>query len=182
MKTIKGLSLLIILNLTYLHANNIMMKNDYILLNDMNSITTQEHQLTTLLKKRNLISFKQGERNFLHYLSTLETGDKTLHLHGTEIPVIKEQLVMIKSFWKENRKLFVKSISQTEYQEVADVALNLLKIKMVKLKKLYENSYTQYQRKVRLNNIIRAYTKTDKPVPFFNCKKESPKTELISSL
>ena len=182
MKTIKRLTLLIILTLTSVNANKIMMKNDYILLNDMNSIMLQEHQTTTLLKEKSLSSFKEAERGFLHYLNALERGDKILHLHGTNIPVIREQLIGIKSFWQKNRKLFVKSISQKSYQEVADVALNLLKIKLVKLKKLYENSYTQYRRKVRLNNIVREYIKTDKSIQFFNCSRERATIELISSL
>jgi hypothetical protein len=115
---------------------------------------------TGLDAKKALNSLKKSMVLFDKTIKGLKNGDKSLKLHGTNLPKILKQLDVANNSWQECKPLIIKAIKKKNDQSVTTKTIDCLdrtKNEMNKAVVLYTKSLNRQKQVMKLNALIGSF-------------------------
>ena len=158
--------MLLLTSTTALHANDYALVSNYPLLTDMKMAKKQKKVLTQMSKiisnhKNNKNKLFRLKKEFSMVIDGLLKGDKSLHLHGTKLVVLKNKIKTIKLLWKQEKDILDSAINNKMYENEAYATIRKLKKSIVSLNKLYTQSYSRYKQNSVMKSLVKSYMKND---------------------
>jgi len=164
-KTIMTFTLLLTSTLT-LQANDYALVSNYPLLNDMKMAKKQESVLEEMNKtisdhknnnKTKLLTLK---KQFSTVIDGLLNGDTSLHLHGTKLVVLKNEIKTIKLLWSQEKTILDSAVNNRMYEDEAFSTIKKLQQSLISLNKLYSQSYNRYKQNSVMKSLVKSYMKS----------------------
>lgn len=145
------------------------------LANDIN-LAGRQRMLTQRMAKDLLLISSGGERekylkDFHHSrilfdktLKGLIDGDPKAGLVGTDLPDIRNQLILVRKLWSIKQRLLDKAVNENSDVAEAISSLDKLRRQMNRAVGLYALSIERQKRNIRLDSLVNDYTKRRKAV------------------
>jgi hypothetical protein len=140
-------------------------KSEFLLAHDMNLAGKQRMLLEKMSKSlltANQNDFKLSQKLFTQTLKGLFEGDSSLKLKGTNLPLITQQLGIIKQLWEDSQEKLQSAIESGKETKTAIIALENISIEMDKSIKLYTASLNRQQQRNEFSSLIKIHTSLEK--------------------
>jgi len=98
--------------------------------------------------------FKASRQLFTQTLEGLVNGDKELHLKGTKLPKIRQQLKVVKEMWQTQQPLLDHALNNKKELQKAIEGLDKILIEMNHASTLYTKSINRQKQRLKLNALI----------------------------
>jgi hypothetical protein len=147
--------------------------DNYKLLNDMRLAQKQQEIIVNMNKELSkkdikIKSLTKEAERFDKVLTGLIEGDLSLHLKGTNLPIIQTKLKEVKKLWNiELNILKDKSLTKDE-KEKAIANLNNIMVKMSEAITLYNKSYERFKQKSKISSIVNRHISKKNQLIEFN--------------
>ncbi len=106
--------------------------------------------------KQYLTDFKKSKKLFSKTLKGLFYGSKSLHLTGTELPQIVEQLKVVEKLWKEHQPILNHTLKGKDLEKEIAGLDNIL-VEMNKAVILYTKSVNRQKQRLKFASIINSF-------------------------
>jgi len=112
-------------------------------------------------KQKHVKDFKESQELFEKTLNGLLHGDKSLHLHGTNLPKIVNQLKIVKKEWDGAKPIFKKAL-EGKYIKEAIGKLDAILKEMDRAVTYYTKSINRQKQRMKLASILGSFMNKSK--------------------